>query len=367
MSAHSALCVALVAFVALGCGKGNKAAAAPELPPSDPRAISKMAQGVEAAKRPNGRARAIELLKEAVKVDDKLWEARYDLGVLHADAGNLAAAETELAAARELAPNAEDVAVALSEVRRRRGDAAGAVEALEGFVKQHPDARVAGLSYVAALRESGALDRALEASHRYLIKHSSDADALSELALSHLSLGELDTAELLINEARKANPNNARAERTAGLIALKKGDDAEAFRHFSRASELDPSDTTARLNIGTVLLEAGVYEKAKEQFSAVTEHDPDDIAALIGLAAARRGLAKRDDSAAFGEVEKLLKRVLDREPNNLPATFNLAVLYADYLKRPAEARPLFERFLADAPKNHPRRGEAERFLSSHKR
>jgi tetratricopeptide (TPR) repeat protein len=356
-----------LSLFAFGCGKGNKAAAAPELPPSDPRAISKMAQAVEAAKQPNGRARAIDLFKEAVKVDDKLWEARYDLGVLHADAGNLADAEKELAAAQELAPNAEDVAVALAEVRRRRGDAAGAVEALEGFVKQHPDARVAGLTYVAALRESGALDRALEASHRLLIKHSSDADALSELALSHLSLDEVDTAELLINEARKANPKSARAERTAGLIALKKGDDAEAFRHFSKASELDPGDTTARLNIGTVLLQAGVYERAREQFDAVAEADPDDVAALLGLAAARRGLAKRDDAAAFVEVEKLLKRVLDKEPNNLAARFNLAVLYADYLKRPAEARPLFERFLGDAPKNHPGRPEAERFLSAHKR
>jgi tetratricopeptide (TPR) repeat protein len=220
---------------------------------------------------------------------------------------------------------------------------------------------------VAALRESGAVDRALEACHRVLIKHSADADALSELALSHLSRDEVDTAELLINEARKANPNNARAERTAGLIALKKGDDAEAFRHFSKASELDPSDTTARLNTGTVLLQAGVYEKAREQFGAVTEADPDDVAALLGLAAARRGLAKRDDTAAFAEVEKLLKRVLGKEPNNLPATFNLAVLYADYMKRPSEARPLFERFLSDAPKNHPGRREAERFLSANKR
>jgi tetratricopeptide (TPR) repeat protein len=361
------LVTAFAVLCLFGCGKSARPVAAPELPPSDPRAISKMAQGVEAAKQPNGRERAIELFQEAVKVDDRLWEARYNLGVLNADAGDLARAEKELAAAQELAPNAEDVAVALAEVRRRRGDAAGAVAALEGFVKAHPDARVAGLTYIAALRESGALDRALAASHRVLIKHSSDADALSELALSHLSLGEVDTAELLINEARKANPKNARAERTAGLIALKKGDDAEAFRHFSKASELDPTDTTARLNTGTVLLQAGVYEKAKEQFGAVAETDPDDVAALLGLAAARRGLAKRDDAAAFSEVEKLLKRVLEKEPSNLSAAFNLAVLYADYLKRPAEARPLFERFLSDAPKNHPSRPEAERFLSAQKR
>jgi tetratricopeptide (TPR) repeat protein len=350
-----------------GCGASRRAGKAPELPPSDPRAISKMAQGVEAAKTPNGRSRAIELLEQAVKVDGKLWEARYDLGVLHAEAGNLAAAERELAFAQELAPNAEDVAVALAEVRRRQGDAAGAVLALEAFVKAHPKARVAGLALVGALRESGAVDRAIEQSHRLLLQRARDADALSELALSHLSKGELDTAELLIGEARKADPGSARAERTAGLIALQKGDDAEAFRHFSKASELDPNDITARLNIGTVLLQAGVYDRAKQQFESVTEAAPDDVAGLLGLAAARRGLAKRDDAAAFAEVEKLLKRALEKQPNNLSASFNLAVLYADYLKRPADARPLFERFLAEAPKNHSGRAEAERFLSAQKR
>ena len=357
-----ALCLGLAA-----CGGTKKTSKAPALPPSDPRAISKMAQGVEAAKTANGRGRAIELLKEAVGTDGKLWEARYDLGVLHAEAGDLAAAEKELAAALELAPNAEDVAVALSEVRRRRGDPQGAVAALEPFVKAHPEARTAGLSLVAALRETGAYDRALEQAHQLLIKRSSDANALSELALTHLAKGEVDTAELLIGEARKADPKSAGAERTAGLIALKKGDDAEAFRHFTRATELDPGDTTARLNIGTVMLQAGVYDKARQQFEAVTEVNPDDVAALLGLAAARRGLAKKDDTAAYSEVESLLKRALDKQPNHLSATFNLGVLYADYLKRPSEARPLFERFLSQAPKTHPGRAEAERFLSAQKR
>jgi len=361
----------VLAFVlccaAAACGGAKKTGKAPALPPSDPRAISKMAQGVEAAKTANGRGRAIQLLKEAVGTDAKLWEARYDLGVLHAESGDLAAAEKELAQALELAPNAEDVAVALSEVRRRRGDAAGAVAALEPFVKSHPDARVAGLALVAALRETGAYERALGQAHKLLVKRSSDANALSELALTHLAKDEVDTAELLIEEARKADPKSAGAERTAGLIALKKGDDAEAFRHFSKASELDPSDTTARLNIGTVMLQAGVYDRARQQFEAVTAVDPDDVAALIGLAAARRGLAKKDDLAALNEVESLLKRALAEQPNHLSATFNLAVLYADYLKRPSEARALFERFLSEAPKTHPARTEAERFLSAQKR
>jgi cytochrome c-type biogenesis protein CcmH/NrfG len=118
------------------------------------------------------------------------------------------------------------------------------------------------------------------------------------------------------------------------------------------------------LNTGTVLLTAGVYEQAAEQFRAVHDAHPDDVAATLGLAAARRGLGTKQGPQAFAEVEKLLKSVLEKEPNNLAATFNLALLYADYMKRPRDAQALFQRFLDDAPSRHPARADAEKFLSA---
>ncbi len=347
-----------------GCGVHQQLTTAKAQPAASPEAVSRMAEGVEVAKQADGKPRAIGLFEQAVRADAGLWEAHYDLGILYADAGNLAAAERELGQAAALAPNAEDVAIALSEVRRRRRDPASAIDALDQFVKTHPEASMAPVALMTALREGGKVDAAIELAHRLLVRRAHDPFVLSELALSHLERDEIDTAEILIQEALKADAKSAVAERTAGLVALKKGDDALAFRHFAKATDLDPNDTTARLNIGTVLLQAGVYDRALEQFRAVHEAEPDDIPATLGLSAARRGLAKKDDAAALGEVEKLLKAVLEREPDNLAASFNLGVLYADYLKRPAEAGTLFRRFLDQAPKSHPARAEAERWLSA---
>src|SRR5690606_28949319 len=115
---------------------------------------------------------------------------------------------------------------------------------------------------------------------------------------------------------------SAVAERTAGLVALKKGDDAVAFRHFARASELDPSDTTARSNMGTVLLEAGVYDKAEQQFRAVLEVKPLDVDASLGLAASLRGQGSRDNPGPYQEAEKLLLAVLEQQPRSFRAAFN---------------------------------------------
>ncbi|MFZ5890161.1 MAG: tetratricopeptide repeat protein [Myxococcota bacterium] len=357
-------CAVFTLLLAVGCGSHRQAQQAQAVPAANPQAVSRMAEGVEAAKSPNGKERAIGLFEQAVKADSSLWEARYDLGVLYADAGNLAAAERELNQAAQLSPNSEDVVLALAEVRRRRRDPASAIQALESFVKGHPHAALAPIALMTVLREGGKVDAAIDLAHRLLVRRARDPYVLSELALAHLEKGEIDTAEILVQEALKAEPRSAVAERTAGLVALKKGDDALSFKHFAKASDLDPNDTTARLNIGTVLLQAGVYDRAAEQFRAVHDAEPDDVAATLGLAAARRSLAKKDDSAAIAEVEKLLKSVLDKEPDNLAATFNLAVLYADYGKRPTEAAQLFRRFLEQAPPSHPARPEAEKWLSA---
>lgn len=365
MNARGFLAIALALALA-ACAGAKKNAEAPELAPAKPEAVRSMARGVEAARAAEGRDEAIGHFERALKADSELWEARYNLGILRAESGDLARAERELAAAQTLAPDAEDVAVALAEVRRRRRDPEGAVQALESFVTRHPGAPVAPTALVAALREANRLDRAIDLAHRILVRKARDPYTLAELALAHLERGELDTAQILADEAAKSDPKSAIAARTLGLIALRKGDDALAFRHFSRASELDPKDTTARLNMGSVLLQAGVYDRAVKEFSAVLNADPDDIPAMLGLAAARRGLSKRDDQGALQEVEKLLRRVLEKEPANLAATFNLAVLYADHLKRPAEAAPLYRRFLDEAPKEHPARAEAEKFLASQK-
>ncbi|MDB4994516.1 MAG: hypothetical protein JWM74_1948, partial [Myxococcaceae bacterium] len=53
-----------------------------------------------------------------------------------------------------------------------------------------------------------------------------------------------------------------------------------------------------------------------------------------------------------------------RDPHQVSALFNLGVLYMDFLKRPGDAKPLLQRFLDEAPSDHPARGEAERDLKT---
>jgi cytochrome c-type biogenesis protein CcmH/NrfG len=118
--------------------------------------------------------------------------------------------------------------------------------------------------------------------------------------------------------------------------------------------------------MGTVLLRAGIYDRAEREFRAVQKIEPDDDAAILGLAAAVRGLGSRDKTGRYLEAEKLLKSLLDKKPHHVAAQLNLAILYADFLNKPDRAKPLFESFLGDAPKSEPGRAVAEKWLADNK-
>jgi tetratricopeptide (TPR) repeat protein len=360
------LCASM-ALALLACGGGSSApkpaaTAQVALPPANPQAVARMVQGAQAAKD-GARDRAIALLREAIGLDRTLWEAHYDLGVVLAGAGDLAGAEDELRAASKLAPDAEEVAIALGELRRRRGENKEAADALGDFLQDHPNATEARILDVTALRDSGQLDAALKQAQEVLVRKPGDAAALAELALTHLAKGERDTASLLAKQALDANPKSAVAERASGMIALAGGDDAAAFAAFTKATQSDPTDTTARLNMGGVLLRAGAYGKAEEQFRAILKVAPDDGSAQVGLAAALRGESDAKSPQKLEEARSLLEKVLDRDPHNVAALFNMGVLLADFLKKPADARAFIQRFLDDAPSGHPSRAEAERYVT----
>jgi tetratricopeptide (TPR) repeat protein len=351
-----------------GCGGGAKASAPKTavtvaLPPANPQAVGKMVQGTQAAKD-GQRDRAVSLLKEAVSLDANLWEARYDLGVLLANAGDLAGSEEQLALAAKLSPDSQDVAMALAEVRRRRDEQKEAAGGLEDFVRDHPNAVEARTLYVACLRESGQIDKAIAEAREVLVRKPADASALAELSLSHLAKGEKEAAALLAKQALDSSPNSAVAHRATGLLDLANGDDAEAFAEFRKAAEADPHDTTSRLNMGVVLLHAGAYAKAEEQYREILKVSADDTEAQVGLAAAVRGGADASHPQRLEEARSILEKLLSNDPHDTNALFNLGVLYADFLKRPADAAPLFKRFLSDAPNDSPLRSDAERYLSA---
>ena len=355
--------VLCLASQALGCTGRQGASESPKPTRGDPHAVSAMLKAVQASSESEGRKRAVTLLEQAVKLDPDLWEAHFNLGILATEAGEYEKALHHLEKSHAAAPNAEDIVVALAHVHERMGNPKLAVTVLEPYVKRFPDAIAARTVLIASLRVSAKLNEARIHAREVLIRHPGDPQALAELALTHLAGGEADLAALIVQEALKAEPPSAVAERTAGLVALHQGDDALAFKHFERAGELDPDDILARLNMATVLLKAGVYEASAKHFSAVLQRYPKETSAMLGLAAALRGQGSRDKKEPYVRAEKLLLAILELEPTHVAAHHNLALLYANFLENKPGAKRHYQLFLKHAPKGHPGRSRAKELLA----
>ncbi|GAC1353797.1 MAG: hypothetical protein NVSMB47_06860 [Polyangiales bacterium] len=361
----------LLAFLVLvACGGSKHGAAGPGDAPAKAEArtnlakpaIQALVEGAAFAKiylkegdGTGAKDKAIAKLTAAIAIDTRLWEARYDLGLVFARSGELARAEDQLDQATPSAPDSEPVAVALCEVRRRRGETKQAAEGMESFSRTHPNALDARARLVVVLREAGRTDDAIAHARGLHARRPLDDNTRAELALAHLARGERDVAELLVAQALKQNANSAPAWRAQGRIALQKGDDAEAFRAFEKAAQLDPQDTTARMNMGAVLLRAGAFKEAESAFRAALANAPNDLEAMLGIAVSLRSQKKLDEAKAAYE------KVLAAQPHNLSATFDLGVHYADHLKDSARAKQLFRAVVDDAPAGSPVRTEAERY------
>ncbi|MDB4972055.1 MAG: repeat protein [Myxococcaceae bacterium] len=309
--------------------------------------------------------RARALLEESVSLDDKLWEAHYDLGLTLRQLGDLEGARAELMRANELAPKSIEPLWALAECELTRGDPEHAASLLEQFVALEPTRVDARLALAAVERERGRLDQALSTARAVLVRDPRETRALLEIGRIYRVREEYDVAELVLDKARalllEDEKKSAPVYNELGLLALARGDTQLAFTQFARAESLDPRFVPAHVNQGSVLLRAGDYEGAEKAYRAALhaeakEGELDAVDARVGLGIAQRGQGK------YKEARATYEKVLEAHPSHLAALYDLAVLLADFLNQQKDALPLFERYLASAPKTDSHRESAERYL-----
>jgi tetratricopeptide (TPR) repeat protein len=357
------------AALLLGCTAAQKPAS-PQVRVAaaarDDSALRAFVDGAEQLARgtPKSLTRARELLTQAVELSPKLWEAQYDLGLTYRRLGELERAATHLTLAQQLAPEVVEPLWALADCELARGDRDRAAAWLERLVALAPERVDARLSLAAVQRERGHLDEALVAARAVLVKDPREIAALLEMGRIYRAREELDVAELVLDKARALLPaedrKSAPVHNELGLLALARGDTQLAFTHFGKAEALDPRFAPAHVNQGSVLLRAGDYEAAERAYRAALAGESREIElssldARIGLGIAQRGQGK------YREARATYEKVLEAHPSHLPAVYDLAVLLADFMDQRKAALPLFERYLAAAPKTDSHRESAERY------
>jgi tetratricopeptide (TPR) repeat protein len=251
--------------------------------------------------------KAQALYRQALTINAKFSPALTNLGYTALRAGDLAMAQQQFEAARELDPR---------NVQAYNGEA---LVLFEKAKAQNND-RMLLAQAVQKLRRALALD-------------AESLPAYSLLALIYYTASEsdrlkLDLAELVCKQAKERNDKYPQIYNTLGLIKLRKNNVTGALREFRNAVQYDPKYVEAQLNIGAITLSSRDYKSAEEAFKAVVDAQPANQAQLfdatMGMAVALRGQRRID------EAEQWYAKAKSLNAKDCAIPYNLGILYQDY-------------------------------------
>jgi len=163
----------------------------------------------------------------------------------------------------------------------------------------------------------------------------------TELGQKYMQQGNLKVALEDLNKALAYDPDYTDAHTVLGLLYERIGDAKQAEDHYRRASQLRPKGGPELNNYGTFLCKVGRYDESTQYFERAMAdpfyNTPEVAMTNEGTCLLKGG--KKD------EAETVLRKALERSPNNPEALFQLAsALYekGDYFK----ARAFVQRFEA---------------------
>jgi predicted Zn-dependent protease len=157
----------------------------------------------------------------------------------------------------------------------------GDLPSLEKFAAADPDDRWSRLALAEALRRLDRIDDAERALEPLPI---SDPRVRTERVLFAMDRGDFSTAETLLADGPKGDPQLARLR---GQLALRHRDAPAALEHFRIALAADQIDRVALAGVATALEMLGRTAEAKRYLEAARRHD--DVWKLIARAATTEG------------------------------------------------------------------------------
>ena len=176
-----------------------------------------------------------------------------------------------------------------------------------------------------------------------------DVDVAVLLAGTYVAANVPEKAvSLLRNQLNVCDASDSRRCNIALAVALhKSGNKTEAQKIFHSLSQSAPDDPGPLLTQVRLLRDDKLWNQLSQRVSQWCENHAKDSNTPVIIAS---DLAAAEDSEAKKTAEDLLRRVLEREPNHLPAINTLAVLL-QMTDRPAESAALYQQILKLQPDN----------------
>ena len=168
---------------------------------------------------------------------------------------------------------------------------------------------VQGMSH----RNSGDVDKAIQAYQDVLDNFPYAREALYNLGLSYIAKGEFQQAEEVLLRAWEIDPRDAHIFNSLGAVYMNRGMDEKAESHFQQAIQLDSNYLLPHANLGKLYIGRGRHEEALKALKKAVAIDPKNIEGryLISMIHAQNNEPKK--------AIKQLKKILKIDPHFEPA------------------------------------------------
>lgn len=305
--------------------------------------------------------------------------ALYAYAQLAGQFGDLDLARASVEKALGLRPGWPDASLLHARILMQQGNTDQALEGLGAVVRAHPEARQLRLSYGRLLAEVERYDEAREQFEILLEQSPDDADLLYTIAVLAAEGRRYDMAEDYLKRLIETGQRLDDAHYYLGVIAESRGEYGQAIEWYSKVGrgerfvdarvrlaslmarqgdlegarrhlrELRPysgdEELTVRLYVAEVdiLRRAGRYQEALKVVNEALATMPDDNELLYARAMVAEKLDRLD------LLERDLKQILARDPENAHALNALGYTLADRTQRYQEALEYIERALELSP------------------
>lgn len=304
-------------------------------------------------------ARILTLLESYAGENPTVAEAWFNIGLMKEEQGDMQGAMEAYQRAGSVNPGYARGLANISWLQLQQGDITGALQTIQQClaIKENEPGCNINLSLLyrrgdtTPPPEDGAdVSSAAIRRIRYGLLDSIDPEAYTIMAEIYQEQGQIDLARLVCENAVEQNLVSSRLYNRLGLIALDMDDPLRAYAAFREAAAMDPENVDAYLNMASMAFSFRDYPTAAESYSHALERR-DDPAVRLAYGASLRGLERYDEAVAQ------YQQVLDAEPTNPRALYNMAVLmqegrqdfpaacgyYREYLAVPGiESDPQYE-------------------------
>ncbi len=285
-------------------------------------------------------SQAMDIWSKAASDNDKIVEARYNLGAVQEACGDLKGAEDSYKKALSIKSDFAPAQAGLGSIAAKKGDMGEAERLAQQTLaadKANPTAHrnlaMILLQKARAMRNVSGMSKEIVEHLRYaLAADSKDVASYTTIALVYYfeaaergyDKAKLELAQLACDQASKVNDKAAQPYNVLGMVFLGKKNVTAGLANFRKAVELDPNLAEGWMNIGAVTLSFRDYAGSEAAFRKVIALQSNNVEAIVGLGVALRGAKKFDEAEAqYKAAEKI-------DARNCSIPFNLGLLYQDY-------------------------------------